>query len=165
MTANTSRREASYMLSESLRTIDCKLASGHLRFIRQGGRVKIPYSELLRQAAIDDDTPVVRRPHPSSVPPPTPCPNGSPDTKSRLTAVQHRTKAPPPTGTGPLFCPRVYHKRITPTKQAHSYRDWHIAQSPVFIGCLSGDPGRSPTCDLRVRSALLYATELPGQLT
>ena len=27
---------------------------------------------------------------------------------------------------------------------------------------LSGGPGRSPTCDLRVRSALLYATELPG---
>ncbi len=25
-----------------------------------------------------------------------------------------------------------------------------------------GGPGRSPTCDLRVRSALLYATELPG---
>ena len=60
-----SRREASYMLSESLRSIDYKLASGHLRFIRQGGRVKISYSELLRQAAIDDNTPVVprRRPH------------------------------------------------------------------------------------------------------
>ena len=28
---------------------------------------------------------------------------------------------------------------------------------------LIGGPGRSPTCDLRVRSALLYATELPGQ--
>jgi hypothetical protein len=27
-----------------------------------------------------------------------------------------------------------------------------------------GGPGRSPTCDLRVRSALLYATELPGHL-
>lgn len=27
---------------------------------------------------------------------------------------------------------------------------------------LYGGPGRSPTCDLRVRSALLYATELPG---
>ena len=60
-----SRREASYMRSESLRSIDYKLASGHLRFIRQGGRVKISYSELLRQAAIDDNTPVVprRRPH------------------------------------------------------------------------------------------------------
>ena len=56
-----SRREASYMLSESLRSIDYKLASGRLRFIRQGGRVKIPYSELLRQAAIDDNTPVVPR--------------------------------------------------------------------------------------------------------
>ena len=30
---------------------------------------------------------------------------------------------------------------------------------------LCGGPGRSPTCDLRVRSALLYATELPGHLT
>jgi hypothetical protein len=27
-----------------------------------------------------------------------------------------------------------------------------------------GGPGRSPTCDLRVRSALLYATELPGHI-
>jgi hypothetical protein len=34
--------------------------------------------------------------------------------------------------------------------------------SPVFIGVFDGGPGRSPTCDLRVRSALLYATELPG---
>ena len=31
-------------------------------------------------------------------------------------------------------------------------------------GGFIGDPGRSPTCDLRVRSALLYATELPGHL-
>ena len=33
-----------------------------------------------------------------------------------------------------------------------------------YLICLgiSGGPGRSPTCDLRVRSALLYATELPG---
>lgn len=30
------------------------------------------------------------------------------------------------------------------------------------LGWLFGGPGRSPTCDLRVRSALLYATELPG---
>jgi hypothetical protein len=29
---------------------------------------------------------------------------------------------------------------------------------------LSGGPGRSPTADLRVRSALLYATELPGHV-
>jgi hypothetical protein len=33
----------------------------------------------------------------------------------------------------------------------------------MFIG-MDGGPGRSPTCDLRVRSALLYATELPGLL-
>ena len=26
----------------------------------------------------------------------------------------------------------------------------------------NGDPGRSPTCDLRLRSAPLYASELPG---
>ena len=32
-----------------------------------------------------------------------------------------------------------------------------------FLG-LGGGPGRSPTCDLRVRSALLYATELPGHV-
>lgn len=29
---------------------------------------------------------------------------------------------------------------------------------------LCGDPGRSPTCDLRLRSAPLYASELPGHL-
>ncbi len=28
--------------------------------------------------------------------------------------------------------------------------------------CGDGGPGQSPTADLRVRSALLYATELPG---
>ena len=33
----------------------------------------------------------------------------------------------------------------------------------VYLGC-DGGPGRSPTCDLRVRSALLYATELPGHV-
>jgi hypothetical protein len=27
-----------------------------------------------------------------------------------------------------------------------------------------GGPGQSPTADLRVRSALLYATELPGHV-
>jgi hypothetical protein len=30
--------------------------------------------------------------------------------------------------------------------------------------CEGGGPGQSPTADLRVRSALLYATELPGLL-
>jgi hypothetical protein len=65
---------------------------------------------------------------------------------------------------GPLFCPLVYHKRITPSKPAHSYRDCYIAQSPVFTGVLNGGPGQSPTADLRVRSALLYATELPGHV-
>ena len=35
--------------------------------------------------------------------------------------------------------------------------------SPVLhFHLIGGGPGRSPTCDLRVRSALLYATELPG---
>ncbi len=36
------------MLSESLRSIDYKLASGYLRFIREGGRMKTPYGESLR---------------------------------------------------------------------------------------------------------------------
>jgi hypothetical protein len=49
------------MLSESLRSIDYKLANGTLRYIRQGGRVKITHAELLRQAAIDDNTPTDRR--------------------------------------------------------------------------------------------------------
>jgi hypothetical protein len=44
-----------------LRIIDYKLASGQLRYIRQGGRVKITHAELLRQAAIDDNTPIVPR--------------------------------------------------------------------------------------------------------
>ena len=49
------------MLSESLRSIDYKLAQGTLKYIRQGGRVKITHAELLRQAAIDDNTPIVPR--------------------------------------------------------------------------------------------------------
>src|SRR6202046_5296581 len=38
--------------------------------------------------------------------------------------------------------------------------------SNIIISASSrdGGPGRSPTCDLRVRSALLYATELPGHV-
>jgi hypothetical protein len=56
-----SRKEAAYMLSESLRSIDYKLAQGTLKYIRQGGRVKITHAELLRQAAIDDNTPIVPR--------------------------------------------------------------------------------------------------------
>jgi hypothetical protein len=61
-----SRKEAAYMLSESLRSIDYKLAHGKLKYIRQGGRVKITHAELLRQAAIDDNTPVVPRRQPQS---------------------------------------------------------------------------------------------------
>ena len=39
-----------------------------------------------------------------------------------------------------------------------------IAHNVLFLLELVGGPGRSPTCDLRVRSALLYATELPGHV-
>jgi hypothetical protein len=61
-----SRKEAAYQLSESLRSIDYKLANGTLRHIRQGGRVKITHAELLRQASIDDNTPIVPRSQPQS---------------------------------------------------------------------------------------------------
>jgi hypothetical protein len=61
-----SRREAAFMLSESLRSIDYKLAHGKLKYIRQGGRVKITHAELLRQTSIDDNTPVVPRRQPQS---------------------------------------------------------------------------------------------------
>jgi hypothetical protein len=54
------------MLAESLRSIDYKLANGTLRYIRQGGRVKIPHAELLRQAGLDDNTPIVPRRQPRS---------------------------------------------------------------------------------------------------
>ena len=37
-------------------------------------------------------------------------------------------------------------------------------QSAVRAVLTCGGPGRSPTCELRVRSALLYATELPGHV-
>src|ERR1017187_9932607 len=57
-----SRKQAAFLLSESLRTIDYKIHQGTLRIIRQGGRVKITYAELLRQATIDDNTPIVPRP-------------------------------------------------------------------------------------------------------
>ena len=36
------------------------------------------------------------------------------------------------------------------------------ARRVAYFRMFFGDPGRSPTCDLRVRSALLYATELLG---
>jgi hypothetical protein len=32
----------------------------------------------------------------------------------------------------------------------------------AYLLFIIGGPGQSPTADLRVRSALLYATELPG---
>jgi hypothetical protein len=59
-----SRKEAAYLLSESLRAIAYKLSQGKMKFIRQGGRGKITRSELLRQAAMDDNTPVVPRRRP-----------------------------------------------------------------------------------------------------
>jgi hypothetical protein len=34
----------------------------------------------------------------------------------------------------------------------------------LYLLALRGGPGQSPTADLRVRSALLYATELPGHV-
>jgi hypothetical protein len=37
---------------------------------------------------------------------------------------------------------------------------WH---SVIRAELACGGPGRSPTCDLRVRSAPLYASELPGR--
>ena len=49
------------MLAESLRSIDYKIATGSLKILRQGGRVKITHAELLRQAGIDDNTPIVPR--------------------------------------------------------------------------------------------------------
>ena len=59
-----SRKDAAYMLAESLRSIDYKIATGSLKIIRQGGRVKITHAELLRQAGIDDNTPIVPRRQP-----------------------------------------------------------------------------------------------------
>ena len=41
-----------------------------------------------------------------------------------------------------------------PGQSPDGYRDLKIGGD--------GGPGQSPTADLRVRSALLYATELPG---
>jgi hypothetical protein len=37
-----------------------------------------------------------------------------------------------------------------------------LCQACIWFG--GGGPGQSPTADLRVRSALLYATELPGHV-
>ena len=39
-----------------------------------------------------------------------------------------------------------------------------VAERGMKIGGFYGGPGQSPTADLRVRSALLYATELPGHV-
>jgi hypothetical protein len=54
-----SRAETAYQLSTSLRNIAYRIAAGTLRIQRQGGRVLISHAELLRQARIDDNTPVV----------------------------------------------------------------------------------------------------------
>ena len=54
---------------------------------------------------------------------------------------------------------QVSQKYPTRKKRPIPYRVWFPSYS--FYE-LYGGPGRSPTCDLRVRSALLYATELPG---
>jgi hypothetical protein len=54
-----SRKEAAYQLSTSLRNIAYRIAQGTLKVRRQGGRVVITHAELLRQAALDDNAPVV----------------------------------------------------------------------------------------------------------
>ena len=54
-----SRREVAFQLSTSLRNIAYRIAAGTLRIQRQGGRVLISHAELLRQARLDDNTPVV----------------------------------------------------------------------------------------------------------
>jgi hypothetical protein len=65
----------------------------------------------------------------------------------------------------------VYHIRITRRRryrkkpQVSIEPELEIASVyRVFVRFLGGGPGQSPTADLRVRSALLYATELPGHV-
>jgi hypothetical protein len=53
-----SRKEAAYLLCTSLRNIAYRIANGTMKVRRQGGRVVITHAELLRQAALDDNTPV-----------------------------------------------------------------------------------------------------------
>jgi hypothetical protein len=63
-----SRQEAAYMLSTSLRNIAYRIAQGTLEIRRQGGRVLITHAELLRQAALDDNEPIVPQRSPSKSP-------------------------------------------------------------------------------------------------
>jgi hypothetical protein len=74
---------------------------------------------------------------------------------------------------GHFYCVRRSQHRYTLGRHLHvpffsAYSDPNVTQLgdnvcqiPVSAS-FDGGPGRSPTCDLRVRSALLYATELPG---
>ena len=50
---------------------------------------------------------------------------------------------------------KVCHFCITLAFSSDAVAAAHIAKYSMFIGVLCGGPGRSPTCDLRVRSALL----------
>ena len=59
----------------------------------------------------------------------------------------------------------VYHFCITPAIFSGPSGSAPCCKSPVLTRVLCGGPGQSPTADLRVRSALLYATELPGHVS
>jgi hypothetical protein len=63
-----SRKEAAYQLSTSLRNVAYRIANGTMKVRRQGGRVVITHAELLRQAALDDNTPVAPKRSPSKPP-------------------------------------------------------------------------------------------------
>jgi hypothetical protein len=57
-----SRKGAAYQLSISARSLDYLIASGDLRPRRKGGRVLLPYSELVRFAEGDRKAPLVPEP-------------------------------------------------------------------------------------------------------
>ncbi len=87
--------------------------------------------------------------------------------------TQHHHQQPPrsPSPTPPRPVPKPRHAADPsrpPAARQNPRRCHRLPPSghthPVRITPQStGGPGRSPTCDLRVRSAPLYASELPGQ--
>ena len=59
-----------------------------------------------------------------------------------------------------LLCPTYGRDEACPFQNTE--RSLGISLSVIYFAGVGGGPGQSPTADLRVRSALLYATELPG---
>ena len=84
-----------------------------------------------------------------------------------LSMIQTQKPAPISQGAFTQPCTEQHWNLLNVSQKSHSaglpksFLEW-IRGKSLGLKDFGGGPGRSPTCDLRVRSALLYATELPG---